>query len=147
NGIYRKPLAQIPALLDGIAEYHSQTRFAGGFCSDWMGDLIVGGARNASIRRFELSADGKAATHKGLANLQAVHGLDVAVGPDGTIYSADFTAGRVVYIKPVDQPDAAAPDFFRFCDVSEQSGGWDVPSKPAALPIGADEYAASVLRV
>ncbi len=115
NALYREPIAQIASLLDGLTEYKStlDDRFPGSFCSDWNGDLLVTGGPGR-LRRFALSADGRTATHEDTTNLRSATGLDVVVGPDGTVYAADFLGSKVSYIVPLTQPDPTAPDFFVF---------------------------------
>ncbi len=148
NGVYKEPIAQIGALLDGMTEYRSrfEGRFPGSFCSDWNGDLLITGGPG-SLRRFTLSSDGEAATDQGTAGLNGAGGLDVVVGPDGTIYVADLNAGKVTYLEPIAQPDPALTDFFLFCDVSLESGSWDLPTAPASLPIGRSDLAAEQLEI
>ncbi|MBW2698319.1 MAG: PQQ-dependent sugar dehydrogenase, partial [Deltaproteobacteria bacterium] len=146
NSLYTEPIAQIATLLDGMTEYRSRLggRFPGSFCSDWNGDLLITGGPG-SIRRFTLSADGTSATDQGTAGLGGAGGLDVVVGPDGTIYTADLNAGKVTYLEPITQPDPGLGDFFLFCDVSQESGSWDVPAAAASLPIGRSDLAAEQL--
>ncbi len=148
SGIYRAPIAQGGSLLDGLTEYRSRfdSRFPGSFCSDWNGDLLVTGGPG-TVRRFELSSDGQSATDQGTAGLGGASGLDVVVGPDGTLYTADLNAGKVTYLLPVTQADPQLADFFLFCDVSLESGSWDAPSTPASLPIGRSDLAAGWLDI
>jgi glucose/arabinose dehydrogenase len=116
TGLYREPIAQVAALLDGMVEYGAP--FAAlrpdAFCSDWDGDVLVAGGPGP-VRRFELSPDGLAAVHAGTGNLGGLSGLDVAVGPDGTVYVADLNGGRVTYAAPLTQPDPGASDYFQPC--------------------------------
>ncbi len=148
GGLYKQPIAEIGALLDGIEEYRSlfDERFPGSFCSDWDGDLLVTGGPG-SLRRFELSADGLAATHVGTGNLNGAAGLDVTVGPDGTIYVADYDNGKLTYLSPVEQPDPALAEFFRYCSIVLESGQWDLPPVPAALPAARSDLAAGKLSI
>ncbi len=113
NGTYRQPLLQTAGLMDGITEYRSKfgNLLPGSFCSDWDDNLLVTGGPGP-LRRIGLSADGRTATDEGTTNLVGANGLDVVVGPDGTIYLADFTAGAVTFLSPIEQPDTMAPDFF-----------------------------------
>jgi|GEM_PF-464919 len=120
NGIYRAPIAQVGSLLDGITEYRSRFdgRFGSSFCSDWNGDLLVTGGPG-SVRRFELSSDGTAASHSGTSNLNGISGLDVVVGADGTVYAADLNGGKVTFITPQLQTNPAQADYFNFCTTGE----------------------------
>jgi hypothetical protein len=110
NGIYRAPIAQVPALLDGLVEFRDQHdgRSSSAFCSDWNGDLIATGGPGA-LRRFSLSADGQSATDEGNTNPA---GLDTVVGRDGTIYAADYSNGKVTYATPIVQSNPLAADYF-----------------------------------
>ncbi len=120
SGLYRQPIAQVGALLDGISEYRApfDALLPGSFCSDWDGDLLVTGGPG-SVRRFTLSPDGLSAAHPGTGNLSGLVGLDVAVGADGTVYTADFIGARVAYITPVGQPNPLAANFFQPCQPGE----------------------------
>lgn len=150
GGLYTEPIAQIGAQLDGITEYRPgfDDRIPGSFCSDWNGQLLVTGAPR-EVRRFSLSADGRDVTHQGTGNLNGAFGLDVAVGPDGTIYVADLFGGggRVTYLLPIEQGDPMAANFFRFCDTSLESGAWDVAGSPALLPVGRSDHTAASLDI
>jgi glucose/arabinose dehydrogenase len=148
KGMYEEPIAQIGATLDGITEYRARfdDRFPGSFCSDWNGHLLAAGGVSF-VRRFSLSADGRTATFHGRGNLNDAFGLDVTVGPDGTVYVADLNPGKVTYIVPIEQPDPAAANFFRFCDISLEAGVWDVPGAPASLPVGRSGHAAAHLDI
>ncbi|MGI9557124.1 MAG: PQQ-dependent sugar dehydrogenase, partial [Solirubrobacterales bacterium] len=148
KGLYEAPIAQIAATLDGLTEYRSRfdDRFPGSFCSDWNGHLLATGGVG-HVRRFSLSADGRAASFHGTGNLNGAFGLDVVVGPDGAIYVADLNGGKVTYIVPIEQTDPAAANFFRFCDTSLEAGTWDVPAPPAPLPVGRSNHTAARLEI
>lgn len=119
SGIYRAPIAQnAGARMNGLAEFGRIAPIApGGFCSDWNGQLVAGGTTsNAFVpRRFELTAAGTAATDLGTGGLGGLRALDVAVGPDGTLYGAYWDHARVEYTTPIAQPDPDTADFFAFC--------------------------------
>lgn len=148
NGRYREPIAQVDAQLDGLIEYRApfDTIFAGGFCSDWDGDLIATGAPGP-LRRFRPSADGLSASDEGGVNLVGPEGLDVVVGPDGAVYVADLLGGQVAFLSPVEQADPAQPDFFRHCDVSQETGSWDLPLPPSALPAARPDATVATLEI
>jgi glucose/arabinose dehydrogenase len=119
SGIYRAPIAQpAGARMNGLAEFGSlEPVLPGAFCSDWNGQLVAGGTTtNAFVpRRFALSPDGTAASDLGTAGLGGLRALDVAVGPDGTLYGARWSSDRIEYVTPVPQPDPDAAHFFAFC--------------------------------
>ncbi|TFH19469.1 MAG: hypothetical protein E4H03_13815, partial [Myxococcales bacterium] len=79
--------------------------------------------------------------------LNGASGLDVVVGPDGTIYVADLNAGKVTYLKPVAQSDPGQPNFFAYCDVGVEVGVWDLAGTPSSLPVGRSDLAAETLQI
>ena len=106
NGVYRAPIAQVPALLDRITEYRASFahRYPGTFSSDWDGQLLATGAPGP-VQRFSLSGDGRSAVHEGDIGVAGAEGLDLAIGLDGTIYLADFSGASITYVVPVDPAD------------------------------------------
>jgi glucose/arabinose dehydrogenase len=148
NGLYEEPIYQAGPGLQGVAEYkpRNDDRFSGAFCSDWNGHLLATGGPGF-VRHLSLTSDGRGAILHGLGNLNNAIGLDVVIGPDGTIYVAYFQGGSVTYLVPIEQSDPAAANFFRFCDTSLEAGAWDVPTAPAPLPVGRSGHAAAHLDI
>lgn len=68
----------------------------------WLGNIFVGGLRGQQLARVTLSDDAKTV----VAQEVLVQGLgrirDVRQGPDGYIYIADESKGRIVRLQPVD---------------------------------------------
>jgi glucose/arabinose dehydrogenase len=142
GGIYRAPIAEVPALLDGLAEYAApfENLGLGTFCADWSGNLLTSGGPGPA-QRFVLSSDGLSATYAGAGNLNGATGLDVVVGPDGTVYMANFNGASVTYLEPVAQPNLFAANYFEdgnscgtcgdnLAEIGEQCDGTDDAACP-----------------
>ncbi len=74
--------------------------YAGDKFPRWLGDIFVGGLRGKQLARVTLSEDAKTV----VAEETLVQGLgrirDVRQGPDGYIYLADESNGRIVRLEP-----------------------------------------------
>ena len=112
--------------MDGITEYRTPLDWdnlaLGGFCSDWDGDLIVTPV-GGTVSRMDLAADGL--SYEVAGNI-GINGLDVVVGPDGTIYTATLNSGSVAYRRPIIQSDDQAASFFISCGpgtICDPAGG------------------------
>jgi glucose/arabinose dehydrogenase len=100
GGGYTAPIAVLPdhCSCDGLAEYTS-----GVFGGAMDGDLVMAEYENDRVSRIELSADGRSVVAVSTLVGGLSQPLDVAVGPDGTIYIAEFSAGRVSYLSPLEK--------------------------------------------
>ena len=93
---YTAPIATFPASTNGITEYRADT-FAGQLrgallLSRWTGELF----------NVELSADGLSVINN--TTLISEGGLDVVVGPDGTIFIVQNVDGEIIYHAPDETP-------------------------------------------
>jgi hypothetical protein len=96
------PIAILPSSCscDGIAEYTSDA-----FAGELEGDLLIAEWSIGRIRRVQLVPDGLSVSSSTILESGFENPLDVAVGPDGTIYIAEFTGDRVSFLQPPG-PDA-----------------------------------------
>ena len=135
------PIAVLPAhcSCDGIAEY-TGAAFDGGM----LGDLIYAEFIRRNVSRAVLSEDGRSVVS--ISTLASALGqpLDVTVGPDGTIYIAEFDAEAVAYLAPDSDRDGCADA--REPGASPTLGGqrdpasfWDFYDVPAGTPLQRDQ--------
>jgi glucose/arabinose dehydrogenase len=98
---YTAPIAVLPShcSCDGIAEYTS-----GAFAGALQGDLIYAEFIRGNVTRAVLSDDGRSVLSTPVLAGGFSQPLDVAVGPDGTIYVAEHGANRVSYLTPSEAP-------------------------------------------
>ena len=89
---------------DGIVEYQGPA--LGGTMN---GDLIIARFTRGDLRRVELSADGRSVTSISTIAEGLFAPLDVTVGPDGTLYVADFDANLIAYLVPIIPPTPPTP--------------------------------------
>jgi len=105
GGGYTAPIAVLPnsCSCDGIAEYTSSA-FGGAL----EGDLLIAGLVTGDLTRVELTVAGTAVAS--VSTLESgLHGpLDLAVALDGTIYVAEFSAGRIIYFAPEEVAEPTA---------------------------------------
>lgn len=92
---YTAPMIMLPASCNGIAEF--QTRHFGG---QLRGDLLIGRYKGA-LYHVTLSNDGRSVAGKHKV-LESAGGLDVTQGPDGTLFVAQNTKGKVITHSPVE---------------------------------------------
>lgn len=92
-------LAGLPASTDGLAEYTAAT-----FGGQMQGDLLMAAWVNSELHRVKLSPDGRSVVEHTTLATGLQNALDVAVGPDGTIYVAEYGANRITYFKPDETP-------------------------------------------
>lgn len=97
SGSYTAPIeANLPASSDGLVEYKSN-KFAG----QMQGDLLYAAWVDSQLHRVKLSADGRSVVSDttlatGLANALSVTTDNV----DGTIFVAEYGAGKITFLKP-----------------------------------------------
>jgi glucose/arabinose dehydrogenase len=91
------PIATLPAhcSCDGIAEYTSDA-----FGGAMQGDLLIVEWAIGRVRRVELAGDGLSVVSITTLDSGFANPLDVAVGPDGTIYIAEYGGNRVSFLQP-----------------------------------------------
>ena len=141
------PIAVLPAhcSCDGIAEY-TGTAFGGAM----LGDLVIAQWSRARISRMVLSPDGNSVVStsdlasKAGEPFEFADPLDVTVGPDGTIYIAEFNADAISYLAPDSDRDGCADA--RELGASPTLGGqrdansfWDFFDVPAGTPPQRDQ--------
>ncbi len=105
------PISIMSASTDGILEYRSNT-----FGGQLRGDLILSKLKG-NVQRVVLSADGRSVLSH--TELYSNGGLDVAEGPDGSLFFARHPSGdvgppnnNVEQLKPVESPDARITSVF-----------------------------------
>ncbi|MEX1254652.1 MAG: flexitail domain-containing putative surface protein [Dehalococcoidia bacterium] len=98
------PIATLPAhcSCDGLAEYTSDA-----FSGAMQGDLLIAEWGLGRVRRVQLAGDGLSVTSVTTLESGFENPLDVAVGPDGTVYIAEYTGNKVSFLQPPG-PDADA---------------------------------------
>jgi glucose/arabinose dehydrogenase len=96
------PISVLPAhcSCDGIAEYTSDA-----FGGEMQGDLLFAQWQIGGVRRVQLAPDGRTVDSVTTLASAFANPLDVAVGPDGTVYVAEYGGDRVSFLQPP-QPDA-----------------------------------------
>lgn len=99
------PIAVLPAhcSCDGIAEY-TNAAFGGAM----QGDLLYVGFSTGQVYRAKLSGDGSSVLANTTLAGSFIQPLDVTVGPDGTIYIAEFGGGTISYLAPDTDRDGCA---------------------------------------
>ena len=99
TGEYTAPLAPIPSSSNGLAEYTSNT-----FGGQMQGDLLYAGWNQNDLHRVILSADGRSVVTDLTLATNLNQALDVAVGPDGTVYVAEYGGNKITFLKPDETP-------------------------------------------
>ncbi len=100
NAGYTAPIAaNLPASSDGLVEY-KQNLFGG----QLQGDLLYVSWVENTLHRVQLSGDGRTVVEDSTLATGLQNALDVAVGPDGTIYVAEYGASRVTFFRPNTAP-------------------------------------------
>ncbi|OGO49685.1 MAG: hypothetical protein A2148_00495 [Chloroflexi bacterium RBG_16_68_14] len=91
------PIAVLPrhCSCDGIVEYTS-TAFGGAM----QGDLLYVGWTRGDLWRAVLSQDGRSVVSTSVLASDFGEPLDVTMGPDGTIYIAEYVGGSIAYLAP-----------------------------------------------
>jgi subtilisin family serine protease/glucose/arabinose dehydrogenase len=73
------------------------------------GDLLYVGWVSDVLFRARLSANGRAVAEVTVVETDFASPLDVTVGPDGTIYIAEFGDGTIAYLQPEGLPPTPTP--------------------------------------
>jgi glucose/arabinose dehydrogenase len=104
---FTAPISILPAhcSCDGIAEYTSNQ-----FGTTMLGDLLYTGFQNGNLYRAKLAIGGAGVQSTTTLASDFNTPLDVTVGPDGTIYVAEFGANRVSYLTPIKKPVGGASE-------------------------------------
>ncbi|MGB2694352.1 MAG: VWA domain-containing protein [Dehalococcoidia bacterium] len=91
------PIAILPAhcSCDGIVEYRSSV-----FGGEMQGDLLIAEWGMSRVVRVELSPDGQSVNAITPITTTVDHPLDVTVGPDGTIYVAEYGGNAIAFLLP-----------------------------------------------
>ena len=94
---FTAPIYTFPAhcSCDGIAEY-TPSAFGG----EMQGDLVIAQLIFGNVVRAQLSPDGLSVLSVTTLQSDYVQPLDVAVGPNGVIYIAEYGASQVAYLAP-----------------------------------------------
>ena len=143
SGRYEPPILEREdgGRLQGLVEMRGAfaSLFPGSLCSDWDGDLLAGGI--GDLRRLESTSAGfvDAGSFGG-----AARGLDLDVGPDGTVYVADFFGGEIVAHPPVLDPAGDGEEFATFCDAGQAAESWE---DAAQLPFHMRETTAAAVEL
>ena len=100
------PIEMLPSSSNGMIEYTSSA-----FGGKLIGDLLYVQMGNGVVGRIELSADGTSVVgHTEIAS-GLTRPLDIAMGPDGTLYIAEFGfepgSGKVIALTPTLVPPAS----------------------------------------
>lgn len=95
SGGYTAPIAMLPASSNGLAEYT-----AAPFSGQMAGDLLYVSWVDGTLHRVRLTPDGLGVAEDLTLASGFVNPLDVAVGPDGTIYVAEWGGHRISYLTP-----------------------------------------------
>lgn len=106
NAEYTAPLRVVTSSTNGILEYRSRR-----FSSAIRGDLFTG-RYEGGLGRATLSADGRAITTY-VAGGPMFGCLDIAEGPDGTLYGVRYATNQVLMQRPVETPQAVGPVVWR----------------------------------
>lgn len=99
SGNYVAPIGLLPASSNGLAEYKSD-KFAG----QMQGDLLYVSWVENTLHRVKLSPDGSSVVFDVTLASNLFQALDVAVGPDGTIYVAEYGSDQISYFIPDETP-------------------------------------------
>ncbi len=92
------PLALLPISADGLVEYTSDA-----FHGHYQGDLFYVAWSSNVVGRIVLSDDGASVVSHDEAVVTGTGGaVDITIGPDGTLYTAEFSDGLVRYLAPPD---------------------------------------------
>jgi hypothetical protein len=68
------------------------------------GDLLYAAWVDSELHRIELAPDGQSVVSDTTLATGLTNVLDVAVGPDGTIYAAEYGANRITFFRPNEAP-------------------------------------------
>jgi hypothetical protein len=119
------PIATLPnhCSCDGIVEYTSAA--LGG---SMQGDLIYAEFQRSALSQAVLSADGRSVVSIAALADGFDGPLDVTMGPDGTLYIAQYNSGSVAYLEPDSDGDSCADA--RELGPDEQLGGRRDPNNP-----------------
>lgn len=128
------PISVLPehCSCDGIAEYTG-----GAFGGAMTGDIVLAQFVFGSVARVDLAPDGLSVASVTTLGIGFSLPLDVAVGPDGTVYIAEFSGNRVAFLAPDSDRDGCADA--RETSLNQLIGGirnpknfWDFFDTPAA---------------
>jgi len=121
------PLVYLSSSVQGIAEYNS------GRVPSLLGNLFAANFTLGQVIRIQLAPGGTSVAAVSTYASGLSNPLDIAVSPDGRIFVAEFGAGRITEIVPLDSPnsfgysavpDFTGPDFFfdgrRRADIGDQ---------------------------
>ena len=97
---FTKPIAILNSSSNGITEYRADA-FEGALRGNLLYTWFVPGAQQGELRRLVLSEDGRAVESDGMLADGILGALDVAVGPDGTVYVAAFDGAGIVFLAPM----------------------------------------------
>jgi len=102
NGAYTGPLETILSSSNGMVEYA-----AGTFGGQMRGDLVYVGWNPDDIHRVKLSPDGLSVVEDTQLDSGLNLPLDVTMGPDGTLYVAEYGGAKITFYKPDETPASA----------------------------------------
>jgi len=93
------PIALLPPSSNGLVEYT-----AGNFGGQLQGNLFYVGWVDGVVGRAVLSPDGTSAVQHTQFDSGYAAPLDIAMGPGGILYVAEFGSGNMVWLKPNESP-------------------------------------------
>jgi glucose/arabinose dehydrogenase len=91
------PLTLLPISADGLVEYTSDA-----FDGEFEGDIFVTSWSTDVVSRIVLSRDGTSVVTNSKVATDTEGGVDITMGPDGTLYIAEFSGDRIAYLAPED---------------------------------------------
>jgi glucose/arabinose dehydrogenase len=91
------PLALLLISADGLVEYTSDA-----FDGEFEGDLFYVTWSTNVVGRIVLSPDGASVEAQEEVAADTEGSLDITMGPDGTLYIAEFSGDRIAYLAPED---------------------------------------------
>ena len=139
------PIAELPVSSNGLIEYTSSA--AGG---KLLGDLFYAGFSTGVVGHVVLSGDGSSVVTNEDFESGFAGPLDLAMGPDGSLYIAEWAGSRIVTLRPPKLPEPGDTDGDGCTDQQENGpdetlGGqrdflnpwdfYDVLGPGAALPV------------
>jgi glucose/arabinose dehydrogenase len=92
------PLALLPISADGLVEYTSDA-----FDGEFEGDIFVVSWSTDVVSRIVLSPDGTSVVTNSEVAKDTEGGVDITMGPDGTLYIAEFSGDRIAFLAPEDE--------------------------------------------
>lgn len=97
---FTSPIAFLKSSSNGITEYRADA-YEGALRGNLLYTWFVIGTQQGELRRVVLSEDGRAVESDDMLADGIPGALDVTVGPDGTIYVAEFDGDGIAFFEPM----------------------------------------------